>query len=185
MASILKWYLYKTQKHVMIGSKKTTFFIFTTLLAFSVLQCSSAKKLEEQQPFKIGDVYYQDWVSGIEGGGSGSNIFISIQSNSNNIILESVYFQGKEARLELKNNTVFIGRFYGNANKPRDIVMSSNPLAEYGNKVPELSQKKMTFQLKDNECVVSYKIEGKLRYFKINNVLKKEVARYPSPPSRK
>ena len=50
--------------------------------------------------------------------------------------------------------------------------MSNEPYAEYGNKVPELP-KKSFFQLKENECVISYKQSGKTKYFKIKGLTKK------------
>jgi len=90
-----------------------------------------------------------------------------------NIILDSVFFKGKQAKLEYRNNSVFIGRFKTEANQKHDIVMSSDPIAEYGNKVPEIP-KKVQFELKDDECVVSYLKSGKVKYFKIEKIKRKE-----------
>lgn len=50
--------------------------------------------------------------------------------------------------------------------------MSNEPYAEYGNKVPKLPEKP-SFKLKENECVVSYKEEDKIKYFKIKNMIQK------------
>ena len=62
--------------------------------------------------------------------------------------------------------------------------MSSDPKAEYGNKVPELP-KKTPFNLEDNECVISYKQDHVLKYYKISNIIKKERRLYPSAKPNK
>jgi len=141
--------------------------------------CASTQKLEKSLPLTIGEVYYQDWVAGIQGGGSGYNIFIPVLDNPKSITLDSVYFKGKQAKLELNDNAVFIGRFKTTLNEKQDIIMSNEPFAEYGNKVPKLPQK-TPFDLKDDACVISYKQGNILKYYKILNVLKKEPKIYPS-----
>ena len=62
--------------------------------------------------------------------------------------------------------------------------MSSNRLTEYGNKVPNLL-KTSPFQLNEDEYVVSYKFKNKVRYFKIDKILKKETRNFMSAPPRK
>lgn len=142
------------------------------ILTFS--QCASTQKIQNTAPVKFGDVYYQEWISGVEGEGSGFNIFIPVISNVNNIKLDSVYFKGKQTKLESRNGTLFIGRFITEANQKHDIIMSSDRLAEYGNKVPKLP-KKSPFDLKNTECVVSYQQANKIKYFKIETISKKET----------
>lgn len=157
-------------------------FMFFIMATFS--QCGVTYKLETKAPLTIGDVYYQHWVAGTQGGGSGINIFIPIISNPKNIMLDSVYFQGKQAKLEYINNNIFIGRFDSAINQKKDIIMSSEPHAEYGNTVPKIP-KKPRFQLLEDECVVSYKIANKVKYFKIEKINKKEVLEFMSAPPKK
>lgn len=147
-------------------------FMFSIMAIFS--QCATGKQLETNLPFKIGDVYYQEKVAGVKGGDSGATIFITLQENPNNIILDSVYFQGKEAKLELRNNTDYIGRFESKTVLKNDIIMSIEPYAEYGNKAPKIP-KKPRFQLEEDECIVSYKVSNKVKYFKIGKINKKEA----------
>ena len=150
------------------------------LLSFaltSLLQCSSSKKLQNNVPFKIGKVYYQDWFSGVKGGGSGTNLFIPILSNSGNVVPDSVYFRGKGVKLEFKDDSIFIGRFIKETTQKSDIIMSNEPFAEYGNQVPKI-RKKMPFELSEEECIISYYIKNKTVYFKIDNVIKKESVQY-------
>ncbi|MFH4963765.1 hypothetical protein V8G69_02070 [Gaetbulibacter sp. M235] len=164
--------------------KKIGFFIITFFIAIIISQCSSAQKLQTSLPSQIGDVYYQNWVSGVKEGGSGTIIYIQIISESNQIELDNVYFQGKVAKLELTDNMFAVGRFNSIMKSKGDTVMSSDPNAEYGNKVPELP-KKAPFVLKDNQCVISYKEGNKIKYFKIDNIRKKELLAYPSSPNNK
>lgn len=163
---------------------KITSLMLMVFVISSFSQCASTLKLQEDVPLEIGEVYYQHWVSGVKGGGSGVNLFIPIMSNKNDIELDSVYFKGKQEKLELKNNTIYIGRFASKSNQKQDIIMSSDPQAEYGNPVPEIP-KEIPFKLEDSECVVSYKKGAKTLCFKISNITKKESERYPiAPPNR-
>ena len=151
------------------------------MLGFS--QCSSTKELQSEAPIAIGKVFYQKWIAGIEGGGSGLNIFIPV--NDTSIALDSVFFRGKAAKLETKSQdqSLYIGRFISQFNKRRDLIMSSDSIAEYGNKLPIVEQK-IPFELQSNECVVSY-IDGlKTKYFKINNVVEKASLHFPMAPKQ-
>ncbi len=149
----------------------------------SFSQCSSTKQLQEKAPVLLDQVYCQEWVAGIQGGGSGLNIFIPVKDKT--VILDSVYFRGKAAKLEMSEvELLFIGRYKSAFNQSKDMVISSEPNAEYGNKLPEIV-KKIPFDLKDDECVISYQ-EGKTtKYFKVRNVVQKAMLAYPSAPPNK
>ncbi len=154
----------------------------------SFSQCSSSKKLQSKVPIEFGEGYFQKWVAGVKGGGSGINIFISINEGvSEEFILDSVYFRGKVAKLEVKpnNKTLYIGRFKTDLNTMKqDIVMSSDSKEEYGNQLPKI-EAKIPFDLKDNECVVSYKKGDETQYYKIENIIEKQAEYFPSvPPNR-
>lgn len=156
--------------------------IFIVTASFS--QCSSAQKLQDQAPLKIGQVYYQKWIAGVQGGGSGINIFIPTGNSS--VKLDSVYFRGKVAKLETKPQaeTLYIGRFKSDLNQRKDIIMSNEPNAEYGNSIPKPT-KNIPFELKENECVISYIQGDKTKYFIIKNIAEKEMIPYPSAPPNK
>jgi len=62
--------------------------------------------------------------------------------------------------------------------------MSNDPNAEFGNEMPEISQK-IPFVLKDNECVISYKDGKTTKYFKVDNITEKDLIPYPSAPPNK
>lgn len=139
-------------------------FLLMPFMMVSFYHCSSSKRLQNKLPFEIHEAYYQE-------SNSGTNVYISIKSNPNNIILDSIYFKGKQVKLGQENN-LFVGRFASSIIQKQDIIMSNEPYAEYGNKVPKLPEK-LPFELKDNECVLSYKEDNSIKYFKIKNVIQK------------
>lgn len=158
--------------------------ITISIITISFSNCSSVKKMQDKAPFSFDEVYYQHWVAGVRGGGSGVNVFISLKSNPDNIELDSIYFRGQQSKVEISNEKLIIGRFLTKANQKEDIIMSSEPHAEYGNKAPELP-KNTPFSLKDDECVISYKQGETTKYYKISNMLRKPSPHYPSAPPNK
>jgi len=158
--------------------------IFFFLIGFGALlfsNCSSAQKMETKLPLTLGEVYSQKWIAGVKGGGSGVNVFIKILNNPNNIELDSIFFQDKSSKVFLINNTQAIGRFKSDINQQKDVIMSNEPYAEYGNNV-EKTPNKPRFELKENECVISYIEKTRTKYFKIETIRKKELLAYPSTP---
>lgn len=135
-----------------------------SLLTVSFLQCSSAKKLQKETPFEIGQAYYNQNDSLI-------HVYIPIKSNPNRIVLDSVYFRGNQAKL-IQKGSVFIGKIKQQATAKPDIIMSNAPHAEYGNEIP--LPKRGRFKLEGNECIVSYMENGTIKYLKISNVVKSE-----------
>lgn len=154
-----------------IKNISNTLLMLLVMISFS--KCSTTKKLKNAVPFIIGEVYYQHLIEDVKSGDSRFNLFIPVTSNPNSIILDSVYFKGQQAKLEASKKPLFIGRFKAATNQKKDIIMSSDPYAEYGNEVPELPEK-VPFKLEENECVISYKQGNTLKYFKISNILLKK-----------
>ena len=131
----------------------------------TLLQCATHPKLQVDVPFEIGQVYYQEDQLGV-------NLHIPIKSNPNNIKLDSVHFKGQQTKLEPKNDTLFIANFNSIFSQKRHMIMSNEPFAEYGNQIPKLPEIS-PFKLKDTECVITYKKDATLKYFKISNIIKK------------
>jgi hypothetical protein len=149
----------------------------------SFSQCSSTKKLQKISPITIGKVYIQKWVAGVQGGGSGLYIFIPVSDAS--IKLDSVYFRGTATKLSVKyqNKNMFIGNFINPSKQKHDIIMSGDSKEEYGNKLPISKEPKpIPFELKDDECVISYIDGKKTKYFKVGNIVEKQLIPYPSAP---
>jgi hypothetical protein len=161
--------------------KKLFGYLMLALIMASLSHCSSAQKLQKEAPTTFGETYYKQWVSGVAEGPSGLNIFIELTDES--IQLDSVYFRGKVAKFEVKpaNKLLFIGRFINESTEKRDMIMNSNTAQEYGNKAPKIETNN-PFNLGQNECVVSYKHNGKTKYYKLNNIVKKESIAIPMSP---
>lgn len=156
-----------------------------SILISSLFQCSSVQKLQEKAPFIFGEVYCQAWTGGIEEAGSGVNLFISVSSSQqNSIVLDSVYFRGKSAKFEIreqKDSLLYIGRFFS---KPiRNGIVLSNDLKEEASNTVTVPQA-IPFSLKENECVVTYKAQGETQYYKIENIIERPRNNYPSAPPK-
>ncbi|WP_347923183.1 hypothetical protein [Pontimicrobium sp. SW4] len=156
--------------------------LILTVIMSSFSQCSSAQKLERNAPVIFGDVYCKQWVSGIEGGPTGLDIYIEVKDSE--FLLDSVYFRDKVTKLKKnpQNNKQYIGSFVIPSTKKQDIVMSSDSKAEYGNKIPE-KPIRTPFELAHNECVISYKVNGKTKYYKITNVAEIHSIDVPMSPA--
>lgn len=156
------------------------------LMFLNLTNCSTAQKLQQNIPFTIDNVYNQHWVAGVKNGGSGDNLFIVLKDDlPKSIQLDSVYFKRKVAKLEVNtsNTKIFMGRFQTDANKTQDIVMDSDHRQEYGNKLV-IKKQTIPFELNDNECVIGYKKQEKIKYFKIENVLEKQIEYLPTVPPK-
>lgn len=141
----------------------------------SFSQCASTKKLESETALDIKEVFYKEWSNPARYTGSGMNLYVVVPSDFNpEITLDSVYFRNKQVKLEYAKENVYVGKFETEKNKPQDIVMSSDPKAEYGNAFPKIN-KLFPFELKEDECVVSYKEGKKTKYVKLPNIKKRQA----------
>ena len=138
--------------------------LFILTLGFS--QCRTAKDtLKIAQTIELSEVpitkaYYQKWIAGVRGGGSGVDLHIE-KSVVMNKELITAYFRGKSVKFDplTQNSTVYIARFKGVANQLYDINMEADAINEYGNKspikkhsIPEVKRKK------NNQMVIKIKL---------------------------
>jgi len=150
-----------------------------SLVLFSFSNCGSSQttsyKLTQDAPFIIDDVYYQDWVAGVQDGGSGTNVHITFKEFTEDVRIDSIYFRNKteKAKSAPQARKQYIGYFKKRTN--RDIVMDSDSKKEAQNTPP----KSFTFELADNDAVVSYVKNGTTHYYKIANMRQKEMLAYP------
>lgn len=154
--------------------------IITILICFT--QCSSAQKLQENASFELGQVTFQNWVAGVQGGGSGYHMLINVISNKNNVDFDSIYFRGYKAKIEI-GKINYVAGIKTEINQREDIIMSNNGNDEFGNKA-RFKDANFPFKLKDNECVISYIEKSTIKYYKVKNLIKKPSEEYPSAPPR-
>ena len=155
--------------------------LISAIIFLSVFNCKPAQEpllqFQSTPPLEISAPYYNTWVAGVEGGGSGVTVFLPLIENGN-IVIDSLHFRGEKSAVETRDKLI-IGRFNSSVNQPKDIIMSSNPQDEYKNK-SVLLRDTTPFKLAQNECVISYEVNGKRLYYKISNLKKGESIAYPS-----
>lgn len=139
-------------------------------------QCAS-QQIDKKSPVEIKDAYFQKWISGIEGGGSGFMVYIEVKEKTD-VQLEYAYFKGKKIKLEHKlSELVYVGH-YSVVSKRPELIMSDNPKEEFKNQLPNVEEK-IPFTLKENECMVSYIKNGRKGFFKLQNITEREMEAYP------
>ncbi|MTE27240.1 hypothetical protein [Winogradskyella ouciana] len=141
--------------------KKLKAGIYALIFAIAMcltFQCASPKvatTFENEIPFNIEDVYFQEWYAGIKVGGTGVNIFIPVVDKPADVIVDSVYFrnlQGKLVKTQGKYSAVL-----------------KNNSRSYTFRVEDKPEG-YPFDLKAYECVISYIQNGETKYYKIQQL---------------
>jgi len=152
--------------------------ILIVFVASLFMNCKGSKEIvfESKTSFTIEDIYFQKWVAGVKGGGSGINVHLTFQNLTEKIELQTLYFRGNASPIYSNLNTPnrFIASFITKQN--RDIIMDGNTLKESQNTPPE----KIPFTLDDNDVVISFTENGTLKYFKVEDIKEKPMVAYPA-----
>jgi len=162
----------------MTSLKHFLFLFGLSFLTLSVSNCGGAKtdaSFETTPPFEMSDATAQDWVAGIQGGGSGTNFYVSFSTIEEGVVFENVYY-GKKGTALIRSSNVgmqYIGYFKNNINAT--IIMDGESINEAGNAPPLVS----TFNLTEDEAVLSYTKNGRLKHYKVRGVERKEPLAYP------
>ena len=150
-----------------------------SFVTLSVSNCGAAKTgstFDTNPPFQVGSAYAQDWIAGVQGGGSGTNFYVTFSSIKEGVVFEYVYYGKKGTPLVSSPNVrvQYIG-YFKNA-MHTDVIMDGETINEAVNTPPLVS----TFDLADDEAVFSYTKDGERMHFKISGVERKEPIAYPS-----
>ena len=87
-------------------------------LLLTSIGCSNQLNLEKHTDLVFKESYYQSWVSGVKGGGSGLIIFLTLgDSSSKNIQLEGIYFKDKYSKLTSKSDLKYQCTILKNENR--------------------------------------------------------------------
>ncbi|MGO3184442.1 MAG: hypothetical protein ACTIJ9_16565 [Aequorivita sp.] len=169
--------------------KTITIILTLPILLFSLSNCGGAqntnnkKSFVQNPPFKISEAYYQNWVAGVEEGGSGVNVHINFSEIDKDVVIQNIYF--KNHILEAKGNVNEPKQFVGYLkNKEQSgVIMDSDPMKEAQNTPSEV----FPFELENNEAVLEYWFAGEKNYYKISNLSEKDRIPYPqtNPKSHK
>ena len=142
-----------------------------TLFLLGIFSCSSLKEVPQDLSENIETVFYQKWVAGIQGGGSGINFHVIFKEPlDEEYTLDSVIFQTKNGIFEKISETEYLAKIDTHQN---DLILDENPQKEYGNKAPEV-------KLKFGEANLYFKIKGKETIKNFQNVKEKPMLAYPS-----
>ncbi len=148
------------------------------ILALFTSDCAGGKEMqfEKDPPFQIASAYTQQWVAGVQGGGSGTHIHITLENVVDGVIMKNVYYSNKVETLIQDSNKP--AHYYANVkdNLNRDIIMDADPSKEAKNTPPQ----KLPFELGADEIAISYMVEGLLKYYKISQVEVKPMLAYPT-----
>ncbi|VXB32239.1 conserved hypothetical protein [Flavobacterium sp. 9AF] len=151
----------------------------------SIISCNSTKERVAHQEkvvviqennsqdtlLPIKELYYQKWVAGIKGGGSGIDFYIELKEALNkDIFLENVRYDVYDAIIEKISETSYVAHMRTPLN---DMILDENPQKEYGNQAPAT-------KLKTNEAIITFTVNNKRIVQKFENVKEKELLAYPS-----
>ena len=145
--------------------------ILLALITFTIVSCSSSKEVSANLSENIESIYYQKWIAGVQGGGSGINFHVNLNLPlEENIKLEKVQFDTYEVAFEKISQTEYVAKINTHQN---DLILDENPQKEYGNEAPKVS-------LKSNEANLIFSINGKEVIKNIQKVKEKPMIAYPS-----
>ena len=147
------------------------------ILIFS-LGCSSKLPTQEtvKLPVKIKEVYYQKWVAGIQGGGSGVNFHIEFSERlPKDMVLNQLYFRERKDSVRMIDEKNYEATFSGTAN-----LKQGNDADDF----VKTKTVKAPIRISGNEAVLEFTQNGKRKLFKIKNITEKEMLAYPSARPR-
>jgi hypothetical protein len=134
--------------------------------------CGSQFNLEKTSTLSFNESYYYKWTAGVKGGGSGLNIFLSLEETTNiNLQIEGLYFKENYCKLKPQGSNKYQGFIKTNENQ------NSNILGDIV-VVEENKTEKIPFTLDSENAVIIYKENGKRKYFKIT-LHKKQMQQFP------
>lgn len=142
------------------------------IIVFLLLTQCASTKFDKEPPFKVHSAVYNNVVGGLPNSGF---LKLSINfSSEKKVDFQEVYFNNQKAKSFVekgKKGDLLVAQFPTNNIGESNLELHKNPKEEFGNK-PPVQKEEIPFQLKENEAVIAYKIEGKINYFKIKNIQK-------------
>ena len=154
---------------------------FSIVLSFVLLWSCANKAIIQQThnfPVKIEEVSYQHWVSGVRGGGSGTNFYIRFsRALPKDIKIQKIYFRRKVETVQQIDDLNYVVFFRGNANWERGNLSESDSQGQAISAEPPV-------RISDKEAVLTYTQKEKEKFYKIKNALEKEMPLYPSARPR-
>lgn len=169
-----------------MGIMKTVLFgIFLSILG--LMGCSSQKALESDPPFTVSRPTAEYWQGGREESGHGMRFTARWAPwDPAAVRVDSLYFRGRVYPLEVRDSETGFVLFAEYRYQKTDLVMHADSTREVGNQppMPLPARGGFPFDLKPDEAVISYTLEGdrKQYYTRISGVREKQGRIYPGRP---
>ena len=152
--------------------------IFLSIIIASCHSKANIKSISNSNINLTSPPYFEKWIAGAEGGGSGINVFLPVKK-SHLIYFDSIHFRGYRVKVSYRNNMI-VGRFISNRNKRDKVTLRSNIDHEGGNNFFK-SNDSSYFKLSRNSCILSYRFQDKRMYCEFKNLEHKSSKPYPAP----
>lgn len=137
------------------------------LFSITIASCSSQKKAIQETL----QTFYETWVAGVRGGGSGINFYVDLKTPlSKDIELKKVIFRGYEVPFEKIDDLHFIAR----------IKTEGNQQKFDGDNSQIYTSPKNALTLGQNEAILLFSEKAKEFNVKIKQVTEKPMLEYPS-----
>lgn len=142
---------------------KTLYLLLSaSIVTILFASCAGNHGLQEKAPVNMENAYYTSQ-------GEVLTLYIPVKSiQANRISLDSVYFRNKKSKLTTSPDSPGLYKATFDLGKP-DLIMSSDPKEEYENKMPQLNDK-MDFELADDEAILIFTQNSKMKYYKLTGV---------------
>jgi len=140
--------------------------ILITTLIFTGCGGSQNIKLENQNALQIEKASYHKWSSGVQGGGWGYNVFITLKGDQKEEIqLDSIYFKKFKSTFVLNE----LGEYRAHVTVQQSTLGDFSNLGDSNEKDKNKKEveKQHDFELSDNEAILSYKNGTKQKYYKL------------------
>jgi len=159
--------------------------LLTAILFFSQ-SCTKedfASQTEEQSANRIGydfqaniqSVYFENWISGVRGGGSGTNFFMGFKEPlPEGVVLSQLYFRGKKAPVIALSKFSYTANFSDNGVNPNDNPSSGADTGKTAMLVAE-----PPFPIEDDQALLEYYDNQELSYYLLTKVEEKELVFLP------
>ena len=143
-------------------------FIFLMSVLFLAIGCKT-QSLETSAPFSIDEKVYFDWVGGKKGT-QGTTVRFRGKTSSLNISFSKIFFQNREYGVvpQFNSEGFLLEASFSEMTEPVDI-MGTNPAIEKALNPPK-EEKKIPFDLKDDEAIILYSINGREGYHKVTAI---------------
>lgn len=140
------------------------------------VQCTASEiAFQEESSLNPHNSYYQEWYAGIKVGGSGINIIFPNLNGEKSVVLDSVYFRRMKGKL-VEGRSMYSSILKRPSKYYKDVSVY------YKDDKTLNKQVDFPFNLKQDECVISYFEDGKKKFLKVESIKERKGLYYKDGP---